>query len=86
MAKGWHHLALTRSGGTLTCYFDGEAVASATGLTEANAPAGVPPWHVMNNGAVSEQYSRGSADEIAIHSRALTAAEIDALYRAGRAS
>ena len=86
LADGWHHLALTRSGGTLRCYLDGTEVAMATGLTEANAPAAVPAWHVMNNGAVSEQYSRGRADEVAIHTRALTAAEIEALYRAERSS
>ena len=86
LADGWHHLALTRSGGTLRCYLDGDSVATATGLTEANAPAAVLPWHAMNNGAVSEQYSRGRADEVAIHTRALTAAEIEALYRAERSS
>ena len=41
-----------------------------------NAPAAVAPWHVMNNGAVSEQYSRGRADEVAIHTRALTPEQI----------
>ena len=86
LADGWHHLALTRSDGTLRCYLDGDSVATATGLTEANAPAAVLPWHAMNNGAVSEQYSRGRADEVAIHTRALTPEQIGELYRAGRSS
>ena len=40
----------------------------------------------MNNGTVSEQYSRGQADEIAIYEHALSAPEIAAQYRGGRPS
>jgi concanavalin A-like lectin/glucanase superfamily protein len=83
LTDDWHHLAVTKAGGTVGCYLDGRPVASIDGVPNT---ASVAPWHVMNNGTVSEQYSRGRADEIAIYARALTADAIDAHYRAGRPS
>jgi hypothetical protein len=65
----------------VTCFLDGQPVASIDGVPETVSAA---PWHVMNNGAVSEQYSRGEADEIAIFEHALSADEVAAQFRAGR--
>jgi hypothetical protein len=81
LAGSWHHLALTKAGATVTCFLDGEPVASIGGAANT---ASVAPWHVMNNGAVSEQYTRGRADEIAIYGRPLGEDEVRAHYRLGR--
>ena len=83
LAGAWHHLAVTKAGGIVSCYLDGQRVASIAGVPDADSQ---PPWHVMNNGTVSEQYSRGQADEIAIYPRALAGDEIKAHYDAGRPS
>jgi hypothetical protein len=81
LSAGWHHLAMTRSGRDVACYLDGaQSGPTATDTSGAN-PA--PPWHVMNNGAVSLQYSRGRADEVAIYGAALTKDEITAHHDLG---
>jgi hypothetical protein len=84
LAAGWHHLALTRSGRDVTCYLDG-APSGPTG-TDTTGDDPKVPWHVMNNGTYSLQYSRGRADEVAIYRVALTKDDIAAHYALGRGS
>jgi hypothetical protein len=81
LRDGWHHLVLTKAGPNLAFYVDGELVKTAAG---AGNTASLMPWHVMNNGAVPDQYSAGRADDVAIYGRALDPAEVLAHYRLGR--
>lgn len=71
---GWHHFALTRDGDDVRLYLDGVR------LTLADDPPGpassAMPWHVMRNGNSPREYTRGSADEVAVYAGALTAADI----------
>jgi hypothetical protein len=70
----WHHLAATKQGAAAALYIDGEVVhSSATGAGSAPATS---PWHIMRNGT-NDAFSEGEADEVALYSRALSAAEID---------
>ena len=82
LAGKWHHLAMTKDGATVTCYLDGRPVASIGGAP--NDVDSVAPWHLMNNGTVTEQYARGRADEVAIYGYPLRAEDIEAHHRAGR--
>jgi BNR repeat-containing family member/PKD domain/Concanavalin A-like lectin/glucanases superfamily len=71
----WHHLAATKSGDAAALYVDGEVLhSSATG---AGSQLAIAPWHVMRNGT-NAVFSGGEADELALYTRALSAAEIRA--------
>jgi hypothetical protein len=71
---GWHHLALTRDGEDVRLYLDGQRLDIPA--TPPGTSASVQPWHVMRNGSAAAQFTRGSADEVAIYDRPLTAADI----------
>jgi hypothetical protein len=81
LRDGWHHLALTASGGATAFYVDGALVHASAGAARASA---VMPWRVMRNGGVSGQFARGRADDVAIHDTALDAAAVRAHFEAGR--
>ena len=81
LRDGWHHVALTVQGAASAFYVDGEPV--HTGTASGNAPVTLP-WHVMRNGAVTGQFTRGRADEIAVYDRALNAETVRAHFLAGR--
>lgn len=76
----WHHVAITKNGGAVSFYLDGNLVHSGTG---AGATAPVMPWHVMRNGTVA-QYTKGNADDVAVYTTALPGATIAQRYSAGR--
>jgi len=80
---GWHHVVLSVSAGATAWYLDGAPVVT-TAAGAGTAPAALP-WHVMGNGSVATQRTRGRADEVAIYGRALTASEVADHFRAGRA-
>ena len=81
LRTGWHHVALTVSGGGATAFYvDGALVHSGTGA--GTAPAALP-WHVMRNGTTA-QFSRGRADEIAVYDSVLSAATIRDHFERGR--
>jgi hypothetical protein len=76
---GWHHLVLTRSGGSTALYVDGALAHQGSG---AGSAAAQMSWHLMRNGRTS-QFSRGRADEVAIYGTALSAQTIQQHYDAG---
>jgi hypothetical protein len=81
LRDGWHHLVLTKTGPNLAFYLDGAFVKGAGGAGNA---ASMAPWHVMNNGAVVDQYAAGRADEVAIYSSALKPRDVLEHYEIGR--
>ena len=77
----WYFIAVTRSGNTFTTYIDGQAAATQTvaiTIPSINAPL---TWGLVEAG----RYLNGLMDEVEIYNRALTAAEIQAIYNAGSA-
>jgi PKD repeat protein len=73
---GWHHIVATKDGAQARLYVDGKLVHSGGGALSTLA---APPWHVMRNG-VREVYSAGEADEIAVYTSALDAADVERHY------
>jgi hypothetical protein len=74
----WHFLAATlASDSTRNIYLDGQLVASAAG--GGHSTNNNPVW-IGNNQVFGPRYFQGRIDEVAIFNRALTAAEIGALY------
>jgi PKD repeat protein len=76
----WHHLVATKSGPSARLYLDGAEIHSGVGA--ASTPA-ASPWHVMRNGT-NPVFSEGEADEVALYTRALSAAEVKAHYDLAR--
>ena len=74
----WHHIVVTKNGSTATLYVDGTQEHSTPDATDSGDPA-ASPWHVMRNGS-NDAYSAGEADELALYTRALSEAEVDAHY------
>ena len=76
----WQHLAVTYDGTNFVFYIDGAAVASVAGsLGPANTEA------LKIGGSGDRAGFVGLIDEVSIYSRALAAAEIQAVYSAGSA-
>ena len=76
----WHHLVATKTGTSARLYVDGTEIDSGGG---AGSTPAAGPWHVMRNGT-NASFSEGEADEVALYTRALSAAEIKAHYDVGR--
>jgi hypothetical protein len=82
----WHHVAATWSNGTLTMYLDGSLATSDTIFPSLATTVG--PVYI---GGISQQaigtddpaWLGGDVDEVAVYSRALSAAEIKGIYAAG---
>jgi sugar lactone lactonase YvrE/subtilisin-like proprotein convertase family protein len=80
----WYHLAVTNVGNSVTLYLDGTAV--ATGTLPINTAGGTQFYM----GSLPSPYGanrrlQGFTDEAAVYNRALSAAEIQAIYNAGPA-
>src|SRR5581483_6715243 len=76
----WLHLAATFDGGTLSFYTNGVLAATNTGTL---GPANNAPLEIGSSGGCS--LFHGLIDELAIYNRALSAAEIQAIYNASLA-
>jgi hypothetical protein len=84
-ADGWAHVAGTYDGTTIRLYQDGVEVASAP-LTGQIATNDAPFLFGMTfGGSVGANHWHGLIDELTVYKRALTAAEIAAIYGAGSA-
>lgn len=81
----WHHVAVVFDGAafTMRAYMDGVAFAEASTSVAATMPATNTHFLFANNLAGNNRYIDGSGDDFRIYSRALTAAEIQAVYAAG---
>jgi len=80
----WHHVAVTKSGGTGRLYVDGVQVGQNTGMSLSPASLG----STTNNWIGRSQYSGdayldGQVDDFRIYNRALSAAEVQGLFNVG---
>lgn len=71
----WHHVALQRSGTTLSLWVDGAVVGTATAPTGSISP-GRPFNFDVGRKLDGSDYFQGQLDEVRIYKRALTAAEL----------
>lgn len=77
----WHHYCATKDAlGNVAIYVDG--VAAATGVTIFTI-ASNPNFYIGMRTSASDRFFAGSLDEAAVYSRALSAAEVNMLYRVG---
>ena len=79
----WHHVAVTRSGSTISFYIDGLDAGTAT-QTGGSANNSIP-IRIGTDGPTWDPSSlfQGSIDEVRIYNRALSAAEIRSLNASG---
>ena len=79
-AGSWHHVALIHDGATTSMYVDGVLDAQENRLYDT-VLSGTFRMATTGNG----EFFKGAVDELAVYSRALTAAEIMTSYSAGSA-
>jgi hypothetical protein len=82
-AGGFHHYAATYAAGTVVLYVDGAAIATASGKL-----IGSPANSVLNVGAYAPgdtAHVVGRMNDIALWGRALTGAQVQALYSGAKA-
>src|SRR3989338_1966643 len=83
---GWHHVAVTKSGGTVTFYLDGIAAGAQRGVTPVIS---YNPGFVFNSNFTLGNFDTqiqpfpGLLDEVEIYNRALTSSEIEQRYQNG---
>jgi len=83
----WHHVAVTKSGSTVTFYVDGREYPPVTGYNATfvfTTPAAIGVRGDLINGNNNDSFA-GHIDELAIYNRALSAGEILSIYNAGAA-
>ncbi len=84
----WHHVVATLSSAGMKLYVDGAAVASNATVFQGESDTGY--WRVGYDNlsgwpsAPTSYYFKGTIDDAAVYSTALTAAQISALHTAGR--
>ena len=79
----WHHVVVVLPAGspyTGTLYLDGMAVATNTMMTLHPMDVGVTTMNWLGRSQFSNPYFNGSLDDFRIYRRALTAAEVTALF------
>jgi autotransporter-associated beta strand protein len=76
----WQHLAVSYDGTSFIFYINGNAVTNVTGWL---GPTNTEPLKIGNSGTCAGFV--GLIDEVSIYSRAITAAEVQAIYNAGSA-
>ncbi|NBU11450.1 MAG: hypothetical protein EBS84_20975, partial [Proteobacteria bacterium] len=81
----WHHIAVVRSGATLTFYFDGAAAGSSSiGSVALNGGSTGVILGARYQSSPSDiiEFANGSIDEVQLFNRALSALEIQSNYAA----
>jgi hypothetical protein len=86
----WHHIAVTRSGTSVSLYVDGAFIAPA--LTVSGDPLDVDnggfivgqDQDSLGGGFAADNSMSGEADDLRIYARALSAADVMSLYSLGR--
>lgn len=81
--NNWHHFAAIRNGSNFILYADGAQAASISKVMGDLDAADVVPRIGNGLGTTNNRYFVGSIDELQIYNRALTQAEIQAIYNAG---
>ncbi|MBA4372574.1 MAG: hypothetical protein C0402_06890 [Thermodesulfovibrio sp.] len=82
--SNWNHIAVTRSAGTLSIYINGTLSGSAGVGSDFSQVNDLQIGRdIMSGNQLSGGSFQGLIDEVEIHNRALTAAEIAAIYNAG---
>jgi hypothetical protein len=80
----WHHAAVVRRGDVIQLFLDGQVQGSTTLVGAIDYNPSIPFQIGHTYGATqSAYYFTGSLDDIRIYNRALSAAEVDSLYRLG---
>jgi len=93
-ADQWHHYAMVYDGTTMTLYFDGAVISTASWTTSAikpanfgtNIPLCVGGWQDVNNeclGGGDAFQITGDVDDVAVFSSALNASQIAAIMAQG---
>jgi hypothetical protein len=82
-AGAWDYLALVRSGGALTLYVNGAAVASTPIAGAANTSSGGLSIACAGSGSAASSFFNGALDEVAVYNHALSAAQVLAHYTKG---
>ncbi len=72
----WTHLAMVRSGSSLTLYVNGAVAGTTTVSGATNTSTGI--LAIGRSGGSASDYFRGSVDEAAVYPRALSAAQVQA--------
>ena len=75
----WHLLTMTKSSNVLL-YVDGAQVASCSIVSGSYDTAGVLPVIGNGNGAINNHWFNGGISDVRIYTRALSQAEIQAIY------
>ena len=74
----WHHVAVTRDGASWRLFVDGTNVKTNTD------PRAIPGANAdLTIGRAEDTWFEGLLDEVAIYDRALSVAEVEAIFRAG---
>jgi PKD repeat protein len=76
----WTHLAMVRNGGQINLYVNGVAVATTNFTGTVNTSTGM--LAIARTGAASQDYFKGSVDEVAVYPTALSAAQMLDHYNA----
>ena len=80
----WYHVAVSSVGNAIDLYLDGTNVTS--GSLNIDTPAGTQMYFGTIPGPLGEtRLLRGAIDEVSLYNRALSSAEIQAIYNAGSA-
>ena len=77
----WSHVAVTRTGGAYTLYYNGSQVSSGAGASWTGSTAPLQFGYDPGSG----QHFNGLLDEVSIYDRALSSNEVAAIYAAGSA-
>ena len=84
-ANGWQHIAVVKDATTCYFYLNGTDQVAARGTcSDAIVPATTINFRIAQGFSDGGRFWNGTADEVRVYNRALTAAEIKQLYNLGR--